>query len=81
MTKNRTFERPADVHLETSEPILEMVSRSLSALWKPKDEVLAHSRQLGNYPSALCDLAVYAHPEFAYPIVNLMCVGAPVAED
>jgi hypothetical protein len=35
----------------------------------------------GNYPSVLCDLAEYAHPEFANPFVNLMCVGAPVAED
>jgi len=35
----------------------------------------------GNYPSGLCDLAEYAHPEFANPFVNLMYVGAPVAED
>src|SRR5712692_11045408 len=26
-------------------------------------------------------VALYAHPEFAYPIVNLMCVGAPVAKN
>src|SRR5260370_41430931 len=36
---------------------------------------------IGKSESELCDLALYAHPEFAYPIVNLMCVGAPVAED
>ena len=26
-------------------------------------------------------VALYAHPEFAYPIVNLMCVGASVAKN
>ena len=35
----------------------------------------------GNYPIVLCGLAEYAHPESANPFVNLMCVGAPVAED
>ena len=27
---------------------------------------------IGNYPSALCDQSQYAHPEFAYAVVDLM---------
>ena len=49
----------------------------------PKVALLRHQEAISDSeidPAPLCDF-LYAHPEFTYPMVNLMYVGAPVAEN